>query len=228
MSPLPEGLRWARIYWVNGQLPKGSTYHSQVGDPPCNGWQHAFIIEGEKRSTIFCPYSFLAYTVSNDAGEVAQAVDFTDKWEQCGERIIGLIQRTWRDYQKYGFQRAYDTAALVLKRLKQPVPDQVLKGGEEDTRSRGGKPPADKLLKLVKPATKRGKFLTFFMKSKGSRSIRECMAEFGITRSNALSYLHLIHKDHGIGYELIGDMANLNFPEGVTDPFNNPEDLDDF
>lgn len=228
MVALPEGLRWIRVYWVRGQLPKGSTYHSQVSDPPCAGWQHAFVLDGEKRSTIFCPFSYQAFTVRNDAGEIAQCMDFTDRWEESAERIVRLLQKTWKECQAWGFQRDYDTAALILKKLKLPVPDQVLKGGEEDTRSRGGKPAADKLLKLVKPKTKRGKFLAFFMKNDGSRSIRECMAEFNITRSNALSYLHLTHKDHGIGYSLVGDTASLVFPAGVTDPFNEPGDLDDF
>ena len=40
-----------------------------------------------------------------------------------------------------------------------------------------------------------------------------------MTRSNALSYLYMLQKDHGIGYELVGDIASINLPNGCTNPF---------
>jgi hypothetical protein len=224
--PLPDKVSWAKIYWVRGALPRGSMYSPDVSDPPCSGWQHAFILHGEKRSTIFCPHTFMGFTVRNTASELTASIDRSASFNE--KAILDTMDRNWKAFQGYGWQRDYDTAALILRKFKVPVPDQIARGGEEDTKTRGGKPAGDELLKLVKPNSKRGKFLSYFMKGGGSRSIRECMAEFSITRSNALSYLHLIHKDHGIGYELIGDSANLLFPDGVTDPFNEPGDLDDF
>ncbi len=56
----------------------------------------------------------------------------------------------------------------------------------------------------------------------GTRSVREAMAEFSMTRSNALSYLYMLQKDHGIGYDLVGDTATVKLPEGCTNPFDVP------
>jgi hypothetical protein len=77
----------------------------------------------------------------------------------------------------------------------------------------------NELKKPVPREGKRGKFLAWFLEKGGSASVREAMAEFGISRSNALSYLFLLKKDHGIGYELVGDSASIALPKGCSDPF---------
>lgn len=219
-----EGLEWKEVYWVRGHLPKYYPTKNAVTDPPCSGWQHAFILTGEKRSTIFCPYSFGAYTVSNNCMEIVEATD-PDEFRQ--EFMVQHMERKWAEYQGYGYQRDYDTCALVLRRLGAPVPAQIMTGGGEDDRKRGGKEVGSRLLKPVKETSKRGKFLTWFLDEDGTRSVREAMAEFAMTRSNALSYLYMLQKDHGIGYNLVGDMATIVLPEGCTDPFNEeqPEEL---
>lgn len=222
--PGTEGLEWLRIYWVRGSSPRGAVHRYVVKDPPCSGWQHAFVIRGPKRSTIFCPYSFDAHTVPNDCGELMGAVE-PDRFDL--DRIAGILRSKWAEYQGYGWQRDYDTAALVLKRLGQPVPEQVMRGGEEDTRKKGGKEVSKRLEKPVKRAGKRGKFLEWFLEGDGSRPVREAMAEFGMTRSNALSYLYMLKKDHGIGYELVGDVATVQLPDGCTNPFDDAEEPDD-
>ena len=213
-----EGLEWKHIYWVRGHVPKGMQYRNAVSDPPCAGWQHAFVLVGEKLSTIFCPYSLSAYTVRNDFAEISLATEPRTEFDL--ESIVALMKRKWEEFQGFGFQKDYDTCALVLRKLGQEVPAQVLTGGGEDTRKKGGKPVEAALKKAVKAVSKRGKFLKWFLDNDNSRSIREAMAVFSMSRSNALSYLHMIHKDHGIGYELVGDMATVMLPEGCTDPFN--------
>ena len=74
----------------------------------------------------------------------------------------------------------------------------------------------------MKRSSKRGKILEFFMPN--ARSIREAMAEFGHTRSNVLSHLFMLQKDHGVGYTLVGDAATVALPPGCTDPFE-PEEV---
>lgn len=214
---IAEGVEWIRVHWVRGPLPKGVRWRNAVSDPPCSGAQHAFLLRGDKMSTLFCPYSMQGYLVPNDCSEVTLAdldVEFRPEY------VADLANRKWAQYQGWGQQRDYDTCALVMRRMGWEVPAQVMAGGQEDTRKKGGKDVATTLIKPVKRKGKRGNFLAWFLDNEGSRSIREAMAEFSMTRSNVLSYLHMLRKDHGIGYELVGDMATLQLPEGCTDPFN--------
>jgi len=226
-----EGVEWLHIFWrhASSNLTGGPYY--EVKDPPCNGWQLAFVLRGEKRSTIFCPYSLKAFQVSNAAPELTTAKEP----EQFRERtMVDIIHKHWRECQELGWNKDYDTAAMLLKRLGAEVPVQTLKGGGEDTRTKGGKPAADRLLKPVQRKGKRGRFLAWFLEEDEPRSVREAMAEFGMTRSNALSYLYMLNKDHGLGYTLVGDHTTIILPEGCIDPFveqevkEEEEDLDDW
>jgi hypothetical protein len=223
-----EGLEWKRIYWVRGELPRNAKSSNAVSDPPCSGWQHAFVMPGEKYSTIFCPYSFEAYTVPNHCVEIAGANE-PDSFRQ--KFIYDLILRNWKDFQALGWQKNYDTCTLILKRLDLEVPEQTMKGGADDNRRRGGKETGETLIRPVKAQSKRGKFLQWFLDGSSSRSIRETMAEFSMTRSNALSYLFMLQKDHGIGYVLVGGTATIQLPGECTDPFNEvqsaPEEEED-
>ncbi len=219
-----EGLEWKQIYWVRGKVPRHSEYRNEVTDPPCAGWQHAYVIPGDRRSTIFCPHTFQAYAVTNASLEIRGA---GEPKGYHGEGLVRLIRRNWAEYQALGYQRDYDTCALVLRRLGEEVPEQVQTGGGQDVKKRGGKPAADALTKPVKRSGKRGRFLGWFLEGGGSRSVRETMAEFSMTRSNALSYLHMINRDHGIGYGLVGDTATIDLPDDCVDPFDTPAVVDD-
>lgn len=221
-----NGLDWRKIYWVRGKTPKGASYLNHVTDPPCSGWQHAVIVCGEKRSTIFCPYTLTSYPVPNDAHEIEQSADPSYPLEERKDFVVALILKKWDEHQRRGQQSDYDTAALVLKRLDAEVPTITLdRDGNEDKKSRGGKPVGDSLKKPVNRTSKRGKFLQWFLdESSGTRSVRETMAEFGMTRSNALSYLHAINRDHGIGYGLVGDAATITLPEGCRNPYEEQDE----
>ena len=212
-SSIADGLELRHIYWVKGQTPKGSSYNNRVSDPPTSGWSHAIVIMGEKRGTIFCPFAFESFSLKMDAAEIAQSKPSEVTPERIEWFKKHLLAR-WNEYQTLGLLKDYDTAALIMKRLGLEPPADLLKGGEEDTRTRGGKEVSTKLLKPVKRNGKRGRFLQYFLDNDGSRSVREVMAEMEMTRSNALSYLFTLNKDHGIGYHLIGDTATLELPEG--------------
>lgn len=217
-----DGVEWLRIYWVRGYLKKGSRFRNEVQDPPCAGWQHAFVLRNDssnskKLATIFCPYTMEAYQVSNQSSELATAKDGA---EFRASSVQEKLTTNWTKCQTRGWQRDYDICTLIMKKMGWEVPPQIMVGGEEDTRKKGGKDGGNTLIKPVVAKGKRGKFLQWFADNDYSRSVREAMAHFSITRSNALSYLYMLNKDHGIGYELVGDTATINLPEGCTDPFN--------
>ncbi len=223
---LADDLRFVQIHWVCGSLPKGHI-QNHVHDAPCGGWQHAFILTGEKRSTIFCPYSFQAFSVPNDCKEIECAKEARSADDWLKTYLPELLNKQWEWYQSHGYQKDYDTAVLVFKRLGLEVPAQIMTGGEEDDRKKGGKDVGDELIKPVKAKSKRGKFLKYFLDANLTRSVRETVAELSMTRSNVLSYLHMLNKDHGLGYELLGDTVTIKLPEGCTNPSDDPSWVDD-
>ena len=216
MTEVIEGVEWRHIYWVNGDTPRGQQRNA-VKNPPCSGWQHAVVLPSAKRSTIFCPYTLEAFTVPNDCMELRSSKEPRDVMTVA--KLAQRIQEKFTECQKLGWSRDYDTAALVLRKLGAEVPASLMKGGEADTRKKGGKEVESELKKPVKRSGKRGKFLQWFLEGEGSRSVREAMAEFGMSRSNALSYLYMLQKDHGIGYELVGDIATIKLP-ACESPFD--------
>ena len=109
----------------------------------------------------------------------------------------------------------FDTSKLDSKSLFELAVDK----GSQELASLAWKISVGKSTKPVKRSGKRGKFLQWFLEGEGSRSVREAMAEFGMSRSNALSYLYMLQKDHGIGYELVGDIATIKLP-ACESPFD--------
>lgn len=215
----------------------------EIKDPPCTGKSRALVIWPEddaeetatskrkkkaaKRVTVFCPYTLQAYQVRFTAREVSDqtAHRLTPK---LIDQLAAIIDRNWKMYASFGFHRAYDVAALVLTRLGRPVPsymrpaDENLEFTETEVPNRKGKPVAESLLRPVNPSSKRGQVCAFFMKD-GSGSLREAMATFDMSRSGVLTHLHGLHKDHGLGYVLQGDMATIMLPPGCTDPMDDGE-----
>lgn len=212
-----DGLDWTHVFWISGSAPKDAEHRNEILDPPCNGWQHAFMMRGEKRTVIFCPYSMQSHQVTNQSLEVLGAKE-PAKFRR--DFVVDLMLSKWAEHQRLGMSADYDTAAMVLKKLGAEVPTIIItKDGTEDTRSRGGKSAEDRLLKPVKRDGKRGVFLAWFQEGGNTRSVREAMAHFDMTRSNVLSYLHQLNKDHGLGYDLVGDAATIILPDGCEDPF---------
>jgi len=225
---LPEGISFQHVYYSPGaNTSKQDNRRYSVNHAPTTGWSMGWIIQGEgkkaKHVTLLCPYSLEAFSVPQTAGEI-EDIPRNEEYTftvDAYERIIKMMRKQWAAFQGFGYQKDYDTVAFLLRKLGEEVPEQVLRGGEADTRTRGGKETGEALKKPVKKASKRGKFLEWFLGGEGNaRSVRETMAEFGMTRSNALSYLYMIQKDHGIGYVLQGDIATVTLPDGCTNPFD--------
>src|SRR3972149_6990634 len=68
------GMQFVHVLWTMGDLrtvQENAEHFNEVRDPPCNGWQHALLIRGDKLHTIFCPYYMLAFQVSPESFEMA-------------------------------------------------------------------------------------------------------------------------------------------------------------
>ncbi len=231
---LPEGLTYQQVYYIDGAVPKrmrGMWPAYLIKNPPNSGLSFAFILgkQDAKRVTVFCPFTLESSTVKADAGELME-----HEPEAMTERrlayLVELVQTRWAECQARGYQRDYAVATAVLKALGAAVPKQLVKGGGEDKRERGGKSAGTLLLKPVSSKSKRDKFLVWFLEEGGLRTVREAMVEFGMTRSNVLSYLYILNKDHGLGYSLIGDTAEIALPTRCENPFEilrPPEEKDD-
>lgn len=233
-----DGLFFGKVYWVSGDLPSTSRQRNDVKSPPCSGWSHAFLIDkGGKLVTLFCPYTLEGFQVTRNCMELgSMSMDLkyrpSDKnpmlsvedgyleWSQKRhDQLVSIILGNWAMAGRLSLPgKDFDTAAMVLQLMGAEVPLRVVPEGAEPDKPRGGKE-ADVLglLKPVKRESKRGLVLAFFLPQ--PRSIREAMAEFGYSRSNVLSHLFILQKDHGIGYELVGDAATIKLPAGCTDPF---------
>lgn len=205
-------IRFARIYFVRGDMPSRVRHRQEVRDPPCSGHGHVVILEGEKRSTLLSPFSLQAWQVSNLCDELQGAINV----ECPPERLASFIYKAWEECIKFGYQRDFGVAAMVLTELGQPVPKYLPPPIDEAKREepkRGGKPVNEEALRPCKPTSKRGMVAAFFLKDE-PQSLHEAMARLELTRSGILSHLFTLNKDHGIGYELVSDCARLIVPEG--------------
>lgn len=89
----------------------------------------------------------------------------------------------------------YDPQFVITARIDaEPIPQR--RGRD------GGKSPAAKLLRSVKPKGKRAAFLRWFLEDPTGRTVGATMANFNMTRQNVFAYWTMIHRDHGIGYAL--------------------------
>lgn len=238
LVPLADDLYFAAVHWLNGSSPNGTGgYKHEVRDPPCCGWATVLLLDREtddrgrpsKMVTLFALNWFDSWQVGRGSFEYQSLVhpeDFrlkqgllqTAEYEEAlGQRMRRVMPERWAEIMRHGWtQKDFDTAALIMRKLGLPVPLIERAPGEPDKVS-GGKEVSRTLSKPVKQSSRKGQVLAFFWPE--SKSIRECMAEMGITRSNVLSQLYLLQKDHGIGYELKNDAAVITMPDGCTSPW---------
>lgn len=215
-DPVAPGLWWARMYWVQGEMPKHSRRRNDVSDAPTAGWSSAFVIDKDptsRRATVFCPHSFQTHQVNRDSMEwhsMRPMVPSSDTWLQ------EYVSRQWRTFARCNLPVDYDMAASVLGMLGAQVPTDA-RSVESANRVSGGKEVASNLKRGVKKGSRRGQVLAFYLDQ--VRTVREGFAEIGISRSNLLSQLFVLQKDHGIGYRLQGDNVHITLPEGCDNPW---------
>lgn len=204
--------RFVRTYYVRGKAPSFWRATNDITSPPTSGYGHAVIVPGPKRSVVFCPFTLQAFDVRNICCEVAQAKDV----EISNERLGSLIEQSWEECVKYGLQRDYGFAAMVLTMLGHPVPKFLpapVEHREGFEPKRHGKPLVEAELKPVDPSSKRGQVAAFFHKA-DPQSLHEAMARLEMSRSGVLSHLYTLNQVHGVGYELVSDCARLLLPDG--------------
>lgn len=236
LPQLAPGLYAVELCWLYGTAPN-ARFKSEVRDPPCNGWGTALLLDREqddrgkpmKMVTLFALSWFDSWQVSRRCTEY-QSIRHPYhhrlksgelRPDEAEERSLAYyreaLPRMWATVAGFGWTgKDFDTAAAIMRKLGLDVP-LVLREDGEETRVSGGKEVAVGLTKPVKRASRKGQVLSFFWPE--TKSIREAMAEFGITRSNVLSQLYLLQKDHGIGYELKGDAAIITMPQGCDNPW---------
>lgn len=211
-----DGLYWGNVYFVIGK-PSETSKNNEVSSPPWAGQGDVFIIDkGGKTVTLFAPWQCEAHPVSRRSYEYVGCRPAHGLFDR--EQALRALHYGWERAGKFAIAGAFDVAAQVFQMLGEPVPIRIVVEGAEPEKPSGGKE-ADALglLKPVKRSGRRGQVLAFFLPA--PRSIREAMAEFDVSRSNVLSQLYLLQKEHGIGYELLGDAARIMLPAGCEDPF---------
>jgi hypothetical protein len=218
-----EGLTW-------GQLRFGSDGPS-ILEPPTNGWGTAFALDdGGPTVHLFHLWSMSSYRVPRNSSEMQ-----TYQYAFCGSRDEFMARMREKFPQYYAeFRRRgettcdYDTCIKIMGMLDIPVPTADRYGDfpavVREQQASGGKsvatPKPEKSQSgfvKVKREGRKGEVLAFFLD--GGSSAAAAIAKFGITRSNLLSQLFLLNKNHGIGYHVKGDAVSVELPEGVEDPF---------
>lgn len=224
LDPVAPGLYYGSIYWMDGSVPKGSTggTRSEINSGvPYLGWGQAFVVDKDptaKTVMLFCPFTYSGFQVTRHSFEYNSLKPCRDPfrrdWHERNmrEKWLQAVENRW--------QRDFAQAAVVMKLLGMEVPLDTMPEGMEAKPTGGKEADALGLLKPVKRKGRRGDVLAFFLAAEGfKRSLHEAMAEFGVTRSNLLSQLYLLQKDHGIGYALANDAATITLPAGCDDPF---------
>lgn len=220
-----DELGWAHCYFVQGAMSPGYRVNELLS-PPVTGWSHVVIRDGEKQCMIFDPYTLSTFTVSHRSMEYASLR--TPKQAFRPGSMCKHLRAKWASYEELGFRGDFGMAAHIMRALGEEPPAikshliEVDDFGDpiETNVARRGKVVQEELKKLVKRNSKRGKVLEWFLaEGGGPKSLQVCMETFKITRSNALSYLFMLNKDHGIGYVLGGNTATVQVP-GDINPFS--------
>lgn len=197
---LSTDIQVARIYWLRGNHPRG-TY--AVTDPPAAGWRYAFLLDG---NTALDPHTYQAYELPSGCLELRGA-DMEPYWNK--DSMLEAIREGWR-WSVDEASKALMTR--VFEALGEEAPEIV---STASAAPRKGKAMAgDGVLKPVKRSSKRGAFLLELVNAGGSMSLKALERRFNMTRNNALSYLYMLRKDHGVGYALGGGRVTLSIPDG--------------
>jgi hypothetical protein len=109
------------------------------------------------------------------------------------------------------FETPESLIPMVLARaLPEPAPRARLRNG--------GKPPASKLLRPLKPRTKRAAIVRWFLRAKkAGKAVTAAMKHFRCSREAIFSHWTAIQRDHGIGYRFDGasDTITVLLPYNV-------------
>lgn len=221
-----EGVRRGQVYWTYGSAPKGAP-QSDVDDPPCSGWSSVFVLDGPtpEKLILFHPWSFRSYVVGRRSYEASSLQGCVEGFEYLAREFYKeRLPNAWIALKKHGQEAHADyrmaERVMLAVGCKPPTDEQVLRAAPsyrppEAKKSGGSAPEAP--FKPVKRGGRRGEVLEAILA--GTTSAEALTAQFSITRSNLLSQLFLLRKEHGIGYTVSGDEVGVQVPEGVTEVF---------
>jgi hypothetical protein len=243
LDVLAPGLFKSRIYWTYGSAPRDMAA-SDVDDPPTSGWSTVMIMDDPdpKKWQLFCPYSFRGYRVRKDSYEAlsfagtggSDGHSAASNFRDVGQKYFReSLPQKWAEHVRFATTNAdWKTAEKVFKLLdiKPPTEEEINRKGRAVMRptsapsaTSASKKPAGKpatpaaAFKPVKREGRKGEVLKAILD--GTSSADALTSQFEITRSNLLSQLFLLRKNHGIGYSVSGDQIALEMPEGIADPF---------
>lgn len=250
-SPVAENVGYGQVYWMYGASPAGMP-SSVVSDPPCSGWGTCFVLDDDGKSrTLFSPTVLKSWRVPNNCYEMLSLQGNMEGFtEALRLRLIDSLRIRFAEHKRRGWESSdFATAARVLKALGSQAPTEAewirlapttragpeLASGADGElptpkvrKDVGGKAPDAKaggLKKPVKREGRKGEILEFLMATNGTGSVATGMEKFGITRSNFLSQLFMLRKDHNIGYAVDGDAATIQLPDGCSDPFADSKEI---
>jgi hypothetical protein len=219
-----EGVTWGQMFF--------GAQGADISEPPCNGWGTAFVLDdGGPTVRIFHLWSMSSWQVRRDCGEM---LSYQGAYYGGGGGMDFPLGRFREKFPQYyaEFRRRgetacdYDTCVKLMGMLDIPVPTSDRYGDfpavvrEQPAGKSAAVPKPEKAATgfvKVKREGRKGEVLAFFLD--GGSSAAAAIARFGITRSNLLSQLFLLNKNHGIGYHVKGDLISVELPEGVEDPF---------
>ena len=205
-------LSYCTVYYLKGTQPKHwRARFAVISDPPTSGYSRVFRLRGDRRSTLFCPFSLESNEVPNDCGELASSIELP----LDADFLVDVIRRRWEVLVRNGLPGDFETAAVVLSRLGATAP-AVVSTVQEDRAPRGKTLDVERV-SPVKRGGRRGAVVEFFLDG-SLHSLAEASAVLDMTRSGVLSHLFMVNKEHGLGYEVRGDCARLVMPED-HDPF---------
>jgi hypothetical protein len=222
-----ENVTWGQLYF-GGEGYKAPKPIS-VKDPPSVGWSTVFVMDdGDPHFVkVFHLWTMRSWQVLRHGHEMSsyQGVGYETEFPKA--RFEKSLPQYYAEHRRRADPTAdYDTAIALMMVLGVETPSADRLGDfppmeQTAAATHAPKPPKEKgdgsTFKKVKKDGRRGEVLAFFLD--GGTSAAAAIGKFGITRSNLLSQLYLLNKDHGIGYTVKGDAVSVSLPEGIEDPF---------
>lgn len=252
-SEVAEGIGYGQVYWLYGPSPINMP-SAAVSDPPCSGWGTCYVFDDDGKSRLlFSPTVLRSWRVPNNCYEMTSLQGNMEGYtEALKQRAIQSLRIKYAEHKRRGWLSSdFATTERLLKALGSEAPSEgewarlaptarmgpELASGSDvaptyvakPRKDTGGKAPdaaVQGLKKPVKREGRKGEVLDFFMSKEGNcGSILEATTKFGITRSNLLSQMFMLRKDHNIGYAVDGDSATIQLPEGCADPFETKKEI---
>lgn len=233
MNRMADGLYLASIYWTLGAGPADQS-RPAITDPPTSGWGRVLALPAAEQGPlqVMCMWTFRTFRLPEDSHERrsmhGQLYLDTDAYK--AEWLKGHLRQRWAELARAP-ERAGEpdwvTArrAMTLLGIEPPSEAEVAAMPALAARPKpvaAAEPKAPKTqaaatFKPVKSTGRKGEVLKAVLD--GKTSVDALTSQFSISRSNLLSQLFLLRKDHGIYYKVSGDALSVQLPEGVTEVF---------